>query len=66
MAEKTRLQKFHVCADCYSLNCGCSGSHICYQRIELEFEVCNCCNNIVEDGDPADTEFNREQLKTKE
>lgn len=34
-----------------------------YNTIELEFEVCECCGNLVSDGEPADTEFNKEQLK---
>jgi len=63
---KTRLEKFRVCTDCYNVNisdpnCICCHSNE-YETIELEFEVCNCCNNIIQDGSPADTSFNKEQL----
>ena len=63
---KTRLEKIEACNQCFSVgildsNCVCAvGS---YKTIELEFEVCNCCNNLIEDGSPADTEFNKKQLK---
>lgn len=64
--EKTRLEKHKVCVDCFSVgiidnNCICASGK--YQTIELEFEVCVCCNNLIEDGYPADTEFNTEQFK---
>ena len=63
---KTRLEKFKVCDQCYSvgvqdMNCVCSYSN--YKVIELEFEVCECCGNLIEDGCPANTPFNDEQLK---
>ena len=69
MENKTRLEKFDVCKDCYSIgilhaDCICAYSN--YKTIELEFEVCNCCNNPIEDGNPADTEFNRKQLENIE
>ena len=62
----THLQKFNVCSDCHSLgitytDCSCSNGN--YSTIELEFEVCNCCNNVIEDGSPADTKFNEKQIK---
>jgi hypothetical protein len=63
---KTRLEKFDVCEDCLSVgitdtNCSCSyGS---YKSIKLEFEVCDCCGQILHDGQPADTPFNETQLK---
>ena len=66
MENKTRLEKFDVCKGCYSVgmthaDCICSYSE--YETIELEFEVCNCCDNLIADGNPADTEFNRKQLE---
>lgn len=65
----TSLEKFEVCDQCWSVgiidnNCVCSYDK--YKTIELEFEVCNCCGNLVEDGSPADTEFNRKQLDNVE
>lgn len=65
MKEKTRLEKFKVCIDCHAVgmihgDCVCSYGK--YETIELEFEVCKCCNNITQDGYPADTKFNRIQL----
>jgi len=33
-----------------------------FNSIELEFEVCECCGNLISDGNPADTTFNDEQL----
>ena len=69
MENKTRLEKFRVCINCLSVgmiysDCVCTYDK--YETIDLEFEVCNCCGNIVEDGNPADTEFNNEQLKQLE
>ena len=62
----TKLEKFDVCDRCYSVgithtDCICSYGN--YKTIELEFEVCNCCGNLVEDGHPADTEFNDRQIE---
>lgn len=62
----TRLEKFKVCDECYCVNiihtdCICSYSK--YKTIELEFEVCTCCGQLIDDGTPADTEFNTEQIK---
>ncbi len=62
---KTRLQRFFVCDQCLSagitdVNCVCMTER--YNLIELEFDVCECCGNMVEDGTPADTFFNREQI----
>jgi hypothetical protein len=62
-----RLEKHRVCADCHSVgitynDCRCTYQNG-YPTIELEFEVCECCGNIVNDGQCADTPFNNEQLK---
>lgn len=62
----TVLQKFIVCTSCLSVgitdnNCICSYSHK-YPTIELEFEVCECCGHLIEDGSPADTLFNNQQF----
>lgn len=63
---KTELKKFDVCKDCLSVgitdvNCVCAvGMH---KTITLEFEVCSCCGHLIEDGEPADTPFNKKQLK---
>ena len=63
--KKTRLEKFRVCDRCHCVgiqdpNCYCSDSK--YGIIELEFEVCKCCGEVLTDGCPADTEFNTKQL----
>lgn len=63
---KKRLEKHDVCDQCYSegainLDCGCT--HGEYFLVELEFEVCDCCGHVLEDGNPADTEFNQRQFK---
>lgn len=65
--NNTRLEKHSVCTDCLAVgvtdpNCICTYGK--YERIELEYEVCNCCGNLIDDGNPADTEFNKEQFKT--
>lgn len=63
---KTRLEKFKVCDQCYCVgmihgDCVCSYDK--YKTIELEFEVCKCCGHLIDDGNPADTPFNEEQIK---
>ena len=63
----TKLIKFSVCADCFGIGiidngCQCVTENN-FPTIELEFEVCNCCGNLIEDGTPADTEFNRKQFE---
>lgn len=63
---KTRLEKFKVCDQCYCVgmkygDCVCSYDK--YKTIELEFEVCECCGHLIDDGNPADTPFNDEQIK---
>ena len=63
---KTRLEKFEVCDQCCSVgiihgDCVCSYDK--YKTIELEFEVCECCGHLIDDGNPADTQFNDEQIK---
>jgi hypothetical protein len=62
----TRLEKLKVCDQCWSVGmtdpyCVCANGN--YTTIELEFEVCACCGNLTEDGSPAETPFNEEQLK---
>jgi len=62
---KTRLEKYKVCKRCFSVgitdnNCVCTYGN--YKTIELEFEVCDCCGHLINDGSPADTEFNDKQL----
>jgi len=62
---KTRLEKHRVCNRCYAvgiLDNDCVCSYGKYETIELEFEVCECCGNLIDDGNPADTPFNKEQL----
>ena len=64
---KVRLEKYKVCDQCFSVgmiyaDCICSYSK--YKTIELEFEVCNCCDRIINDGEPADTEFNTKQIES--
>jgi hypothetical protein len=63
---KTRLEKYNVCEDCHCVrivypDCRCSYDK--YKTINLEFEVCVCCGNLIEDGKPADTLYNRKQLE---
>lgn len=65
---KTRLERHRVCTHCFALgimdiNCICSYGN--YKVIELEFEVCDCCGHVLNDGQPADSEFNKQQLKKK-
>lgn len=64
---KIRLEKRMVCIQCQSVgiiynDCICTYSND-YDTIELEFEVCNCCGHLINDGYSADTEFNRLQLE---
>ena len=66
---KIRIEKYKVCVDCRSVGiihskCRCV-YETNYKTIELEFEVCDCCGNVINDGCPADTEFNKQQLKQK-
>lgn len=63
---KTRLEKHKVCVNCLSVgikyhDCICTYQNN-YPVIELEFEVCDCCGNLVSDGSPAETEFNEKQF----
>lgn len=65
MLLKTRIKKFMVCEECYCLsisNIDCVCAQGVYRTIELEFEVCECCGGIMTDGEPAETEFNKEQI----
>ncbi len=60
-----KLIKEKVCVDCQSLgisdiDCVCTYQNN-YPTILLEFEQCECCNNIKEY--PADTEFNKKQYE---
>ncbi len=64
---KKRLEKHYVCDQCYSVgiqDLDCTCVHGKCEVIELEFEVCECCGNLTDDGKPADTKFNDEQLKS--
>lgn len=66
MGMKTKLERFKVCDQCYGVGTiydGCVCSYDKYKTIELEFEVCKCCGNLIDDGNPADTLFNEEQIK---
>lgn len=59
------LKKYKVCDQCFGVgvtdrDCICTYGK--YKTIELEFEVCGCCNRIITDGSPTDTEFNTQQL----
>lgn len=67
---KTKLEKHEVCVNCFSVGISYSDCRCTYQNnyptIELEFEVCKCCGNLVQDGSPADTEFNKKQFKEYE
>jgi len=61
------IEKFTVCAMCLSvgvvdLDCICVHQKD-YDTVELEFEVCECCNNLICDGQPAETDFNKKQLR---
>lgn len=63
---KSRLEKHNVCIDCYSVgitytDCICQYGK--FPTIELEFEVCECCGNLIKDGNPADSEFNTKQFE---
>lgn len=65
-----RLEKHEVCTDCLSVgvsftDCICTYNRN-YETIELEFEVCDCCGNLVNDGQPAETEFNEKQFEEHE
>lgn len=63
---KTRLEKHKVCADCFSVGITYNDCVCTYQRnyktIELEFEVCDCCGHLLSDGQPAETQFNEQQI----
>lgn len=66
----SKLEKISVCTECHCVGitdteCICV-TEKSYKTIELEFEVCGCCNNLIKDGSPANTEFNRQQLGQKE
>ena len=63
---KTRLEKYKVCDQCFSVGItdpDCVCVHGNYKKIELEFEVCDCCGSLISDGNPADTPFNDRQLE---
>lgn len=62
-----KIEKFKVCEDCQSLdiidpNCRCTYDRN-YPIIELEFEVCECCNAVK--SYPVDSEFNIQQWESK-
>lgn len=61
------LVKHTVCTSCFGVgirdtNCICTYQNN-YETIDLEFETCKCCGNLICDGHPADTEFNDNQFK---
>ncbi len=61
-----KYKKFRVCDSCYGVgivdpSCHCIDGK--FKTIELEFEVCSCCENVMSDGQPADTEFNKRQFE---
>lgn len=63
MAKDVRIEKRKVCRSCQTtgisdINCVCVDSSN-WDTIELEFEVCNSCEDVA--MYPADTEFNRKQ-----
>jgi len=64
----TKIEKHIVCKSCFSIGITDSDCICTYQKkyptIELEFEFCNCCGKIINDGSPADTDFNDNQLNT--
>lgn len=67
---KTILKKHKVCIDCLSVgitykDCNCLYSRN-YKTIELEFEECECCGNLISDGNPAETEFNKKQFENEQ
>jgi hypothetical protein len=64
---KYKLEKVVVCRSCLSdsilySDCICTYKRN-YPTIELEFEVCKCCGNLINDGQPANTEFNKQQYE---
>lgn len=67
--SKIRLEKYTVCRSCLSIrifdvDCVCVYSRN-YETIELEFEVCTCCNRAL-DNQPAVSLFNEQQFKKEE
>lgn len=68
-SNNVRIEKIEVCQSCLSagmVNPSCECAFGEYEAVLLEFEVCNCCGNIINDGDPADTPFNTKQLEKTE
>ena len=65
--KNTKLEKHTVCTSCYCVGISDPECICCYndnyKRIELEFEVCICCGNLIEDGNLAESEFNERQNK---
>jgi len=61
---KTKLEKKQVCVECFdsanAFDCVCYNGK--YNTILLEFEVCECCGHLINNGIPADTEFNKNQI----
>lgn len=61
------LVKIEVCASCNSpyiiiADCICTYQKD-YETIELEFEKCECCDNV--QSMPAKTEFNKSKIDFK-
>lgn len=66
---KLRYEKHEVCVECFAVGIlfpECICTHEAHDTIVLEFAVCDCCGNILEDGHPADTKFNKNQLEANE
>ena len=60
-------KKIKVCKRCLSqgvmdADCICMYTSN-YPTIELEFNFCECCGQILNDGDPDETEFNIGQFE---
>ena len=60
-------KKIEVCRNCFcqgikDVNCMCTYTRS-YATIELEFSFCECCGQILNDGDPEETEFNISQFE---
>ena len=67
---KTKIVRFVVCNSCYSIgilfvDCICIKNKV-YPQIALDFEVCSCCEQIITDGEPANTPFNIKQIEEYE
>ena len=64
-----KIELHDVCEDCLSIgitdiNCVCTYDRN-HKTIKLEFERCGCCGNILNNGMPAKTEYNKKILSNK-